>query len=109
LFGLRVLNYFRRFRIPEAVAIKIYQENGDAVLYRAFPQVMQIWSPPSGLSQILRDPFRYEDVTAISAIHHPPGKIDSTSCNVCSIVYVTNLIDRSAVDAHSQLQLRIFF
>ena len=54
LFGLRVLNHFRRLRISKVVAIKIYQENGDCVLYCAFPQVMQMCSPASRLGQILR-------------------------------------------------------
>src|SRR5205823_6812153 len=108
-FGLRVLNHFRRFGIPKIVAIKIYQKNRDAVLYRAFSQIMQIWSPASRLGQILRDSLGQEDVAAISTIHHPAGQIDSSPCDVCSIVYVANFVDWPAVNAHPKLQLRIFF
>ena len=61
------------------------------------------------MGQILGDPFGQEDVAAISAVHHTPGKIDSSPCNVCSIIYVANFIDRAAVNAHPKLQLRILF
>src|SRR5215470_19652649 len=45
----------------------------------------------------------------VSAIHDPLRKVDPSSSDVCRIVYVANLVDRSAMDAHSQLQLRILF
>ena len=55
------------------------------------------------------DPFGQEDVATISAVHNAAGKIDSSPCNICSIVYVANFIDRAAMDTHSKLQLRILF
>src|SRR5215469_11857236 len=45
----------------------------------------------------------------VSAIHDPLRKVDPSSGDVCRIVYVANLVDRSAMNAHSQLQLRILF
>jgi hypothetical protein len=45
----------------------------------------------------------------VSAIHDPLRKVDPGSGDVCRIVYVANLVDRSAMNAHSQLQLRILF
>src|SRR4030095_5614002 len=45
----------------------------------------------------------------VSAIHDPLRKVDPGSSDVCRIVYVANLVDRSAMNDHSQLQLRILF
>src|ERR1043166_681595 len=69
---------------------------------------MQIRPPVSRLSKVLRHSIRQEDVPAISAVHYAPGKIDSSSCDVCSIIHVENFINWPAVNAHPKLQLRIF-
>ena len=98
-----------KIRIPNAVPVEIHKEDGNAVLYDAFPQVTQIWTPLSRMAQIFRDPLGQQNVSVVSAIHDPLRKVNPRSGDVCRIVYVANFIDRSAVDAHSQLQLRILF
>src|SRR5204863_5772883 len=48
-----------------------------------------------------------EDVACVTAIHYPLRNINSCSCNICSTIYVPNFVDRSAVNPHSKLQMRI--
>ena len=83
-FRLRLLNDFWQFRIPNAVPVEIHKEDGNAVLYGAFSQVMQIRTPLSRVAQIFRDPLGQQNVSVVSAIHDPLGKIDSSPCDVCS-------------------------
>ena len=83
LFRLR-LHHFWQFRIPNAVPVEIHEEDGNAVLYGAFPQVMQIRTPLSRVAQIFRDPLGQQNVSVVSAIHDPLRKIDPSSGDVCS-------------------------
>ena len=80
-----------------------------AVFNDALAQVMQVRLPLPVVLQILGDMPGEKDVSGISAIHHPLRGIDPGASNIYSIVDISNLIDRSTVNAHSQLQLRMFF
>ncbi|PYL50592.1 MAG: hypothetical protein DMF32_03790 [Verrucomicrobia bacterium] len=101
LFRLRLLNYFWQFRISNPVPVEVHKEDGNIVLYGAFTQVMQIRTPLSRVAQIFRDPLGQQNVSVVSAIHDPPGKVDPSSGDVCRIVYIANFIDWPAVNAHS--------
>src|SRR6266550_73961 len=77
------LHHFWQFRIPNAVPVEIHEEDGNAVLYGAFPQVMQIRTPLSRVSQIFRDPLGQQNVFVVSAIHNTLRKVDPSSGDVC--------------------------
>jgi hypothetical protein len=60
------------------------------------------------VAKILGHSFGQQDMAPISPIHHSPGKINSSACNVYLVIYVANFINWPAVNAHAQLQLGIF-
>src|SRR6476646_847167 len=109
LFQSGLPNRFRQVGISDTVSVEIDQEDGNAVLSRGFSQVMQITTPLSRVRKILGDSFGQQDMAGISPIHHSPGKIDSSACNVYSVIYVADFINWPAVNTHPKLQLRIFF
>src|SRR4030095_13535641 len=71
------LNLRRNLRITQAIVVKIYHPNTDAVFDRHFAQFMQVWAPAFVVFQILRHMFAQENVTGIAAIHHPLRNVDS--------------------------------
>src|SRR5438093_4927424 len=60
------------------------------------------------LFQILRHVLGNEDVAGITTIHHPLRDVDSSSRNIGTTTYVYHAANRSAMDPHAQLQLRVF-
>src|SRR5215813_9135582 len=106
---LRLSHHFWQFRIPNAVPVEIHEEDRNAVLDGAFPQVMQKRTPLSRVAQIFRVPLGQQNVPVVSAIHHPLPHVNPSSGDVRCIIHVANFVDRSAMDAHSQLQLRVVF
>ncbi|KAG0505532.1 MAG: hypothetical protein Udaeo_11230 [Candidatus Udaeobacter sp.] len=109
LFQSELANRFRQFGISDTISVEIDQEDGDPVLSGGFSQVMQIVTPLSRVRKILGHSFGQQDMARISPIHHSPGKIDSSACNVYSVIYVANFINWPAVNTHPKLQLRILF
>ena len=53
--------------------------------------------------------FRQKDVTGIATIHHALRHIDSRPGDVCPVVDIGDLTDRSAVDTHAYLDIRVTF
>jgi len=51
--------------------------------------------------------FRQQNVTGITAIHHPLGHIDAGAGNVRLFVQIDHFVNRAAVDSHSNLQPRV--
>ena len=70
-------------------------------------QFVQVRLPFAVLCKIVGYPPGKEDVACVTAIHDPLRNINSCSCNICSTIYVPNFVDRSAVNPHSKLQMRI--
>src|SRR6266436_1351110 len=60
------------------------------------------------LFQILRHVLGDEDVTSITTIHHALRDVDSSSRDIGATTYVDHAADRSAMDPHAELQLRVF-
>jgi hypothetical protein len=81
----------------------------NAVFHLALAQVMQARPPLSVVLQVFGNALREKNVPRIAAIHHALRDVNSSSSNVGSIVNVSNLVDRATVNAHPQLQLRMFF
>jgi len=65
--------------------------------------------PAGVMLEIFGDMFGNQDVTGIPAIHYTLRNVDASSGDVRAIVYIGNEVDWTAVDAHSQLQLRATF
>jgi hypothetical protein len=102
-----LFNLLRQLRVPNLIGVEIHNEGGHTMLYGTLAQIMQICAPLTRVRQVFGDPFRKEDVACIAAIHHPLRDVNSSACNVRSIIYIPNFIDRPAVNPHPKLQLRI--
>jgi hypothetical protein len=57
------------------------------------------------LLKILGGMFRDQDVSSISTVHYPLRDVDSGAGNVCILIHVDDLVYRSAVNSHSQLNV----
>src|SRR5438094_5955103 len=77
------------------------------MLYLDAPKVVQIRPPFAILREIIPNSFREKNMSGIAAIHHPLRHIDAYSSNVALIIYIGDLIHRSAVNSHPQLQLGV--
>jgi hypothetical protein len=51
--------------------------------------------------------FRQKDVTGIATVHHPLRDVHPSASDVCPIIDIRNLIDRTAVNSHPQLNTRM--
>jgi hypothetical protein len=51
--------------------------------------------------------FRQKDVTGITTFHHPLRDVNPGTSDVCPIIDIGNLIDRTAVHSHPQLNVRM--
>ena len=69
-------------------------------------QIVKVWTPEPGLSQIFGHALGEKDVAGVAAIHHPLGDVNSGAGYVRSVVHILNLLDRTAVDAHAQANVR---
>src|SRR4051812_35643126 len=68
---------------------------------------MKVWSPGTGLRQVLRRSFGQKDMAAIGAIHHSLGDIDSSAGNIGAVVHVRDFVYWTAVNTHPELEFRI--
>jgi hypothetical protein len=94
-------------RVPDSITIEIYHVDTDAVFHLAFAEVVKKRSPPRVLSEIIGNTFRQQNVTVIAAIHHALGHVYSGSCDVGLLVQVSDLVHRTAVNAHAHAQFRM--
>ena len=77
------------------------------MFYFVFAQIVQIRLPVSILRQIVGDMLRQENVASIAAVHDALGYVNSRPGNIERVVNVSNLIDRPAVNSHSQTNIGI--
>ena len=103
-----MLEFCRQLRVPDFIGIKIDHIYPDAVLCAVLAKIMKARTPESGLSQIFRHALGEKDMACVAAIHHSLGNVNSSARHVRSVVYVLYLIDRAAVDAHAQPNVRRF-
>ena len=79
------------------------------MFYLASAKVMQMGLPMLILLQILGDMFRKQNVSGISAVHHPLRHVNSGAGNVRPFVDINDTADRPAVHTHSQWQIGMCF
>jgi hypothetical protein len=82
--------------------------NPGAVFYTALAQIMQVRLPLTVMPEIFGDMTGEKNVAGVSAIHHPLRSINPRASNIGLIVDISNPVDGPTVNAHSQLQLRMF-
>ena len=105
----QLFEFLRRFRVAEFVGVEIYDVNAHTMFYFAFAEIMQVGLPMLILLQILGDTFRKQNVSGISAVHHPLRHVNSGAGNVRPFVDINDTADRAAVHAHSQRQIGMCF
>ena len=79
----------------------------QAVLHFALAHVVQVRLPMAVLSQVFCDVRRQKNVPCIAAVEHPLRNIDPGSDYVGFVVNIRDTIDRPAVNAHAQLNVRM--
>ena len=70
---------------------------------------MQERSPLLVFFQIFGDVLGKKNVPGVTAIHHPLRHVEAGTGEIGTIVYIDHTADRAAVNAHAQLQARMFF
>ena len=66
-------------------------------------------APPRVLFQIVGHVLGEQNVTRITAIHHPLRDVDPGSGDIGLLVQITDFIDRAAVNAHPHPQFGMMF
>jgi hypothetical protein len=101
---VRIFEFCRLRRIPEFVRVKIEERERNAVFYFARAEIMQERSPLRVLLEIIRDAFRNQNVTGVTAIHHPLRDIDPGPSDIPLLTQVGYFLHRPAVNSHAHPQ-----
>src|SRR5438093_777592 len=70
--------------------------------------MVQVTTPVAVLFEILGHMFRDENVTRVTAVHHPLRDVDARAGDVGATTHVHHATDWSAMNSHPQLELRMF-
>ena len=62
-------------------------------------------TPLVRLREIFGDAFRNKNVSCVRAIHYALGGVDSSARDIGAIIHIAHLVDRAAVNSHSQLNV----
>ena len=103
-----VSELFRHLRVTKFFRVEIDHRNAHTMFRFAFSQIVQMPTPVAVLFEILGHVFRDEDVTSVTAIHHPLSNIDPGAGDVGAPTHIHHATDRSAVHAHAQLEFEMF-
>lgn len=71
-------------------------------------EIVEKRPPFRELFQIIREPFRQQDVTGVTAIGHALRDVDAGAGDIPLLAEVSHLFNRPAMDAHPNAQLRVF-
>jgi hypothetical protein len=77
------------------------------VLHLAHSQIVQTSLPVPILSQIFRSVCRQKNMARIATIQYSLRHIDSCPCDVRFLINIRDSVDRTAVNAHPQLDARM--
>jgi hypothetical protein len=106
MFG-RFSKLLRPLWISDLIVVEIYDGYFLAVFYFAFAELVQTWPPLRILFQVIGDALGEEDVSSNAAIHYSLRDIDSGAGNVGLFIQVSDFIDRTAVNAHTNVKFRM--
>src|SRR5207247_9214121 len=99
----------RRLSVAEFLSVKIDDSDLLTVFQLDVTEFVQMRLPKTVLREIVGHAFGDQNVPSIAAIHHSLRDIDSHSSDIRSVIDIFDLIDRAAVDAHPQPNLRMVF
>ena len=88
-------------RIPDSVTVEIHHIDTNAVFDLAFAKVMKKRSPARILCKIIGNALGKEDVAVVAAVHHALSYVYSGACDIGLLVQISDLVHRTAVNAHS--------
>src|SRR5947209_191575 len=106
---LKKLNLFWRFRIANAIAVKIDYPETNAMLHLAFAEIVQEWLPVAVMFQVFSHVSGQKNMSGITAIHHSLRDVNSGAGNISLLIQIADFVNGSAVNTHPQPQPRIFF
>jgi hypothetical protein len=72
------------------------------MLYLYLAEIVQRMRPATDLSEDFRLRARYENMPGIPGIHYPLRDIDAPTCNITVCVNISDSINRTSMNAHSQ-------
>src|SRR5438067_13149930 len=79
------------------------------MLYLAWSDVVKVALPGAELSQIFSRSLRKENVTGLTAIHHPLCDVNAGASNIDLIVDIHHPADGPAMNAHANSEPGMFF
>jgi hypothetical protein len=94
-------------RIAQTILVEVEQMQAQPVLDFAFTEIMEGRLPMPVLAQVLRDMRGQKNMTSIAAIHHALRNIDSRAGYVRFLINIRDSVDRTAVNSHPNLDLRM--
>src|SRR6202011_2712483 len=94
-------------RVAPFIRVEVNQGDNFAVLHFALAQVVQVGPPMAILGEIFRHAFREKNMSGVAAIHDALGDVDAGPGDVRPLIYVGHSVDRSAVNAHANLQFGV--
>ena len=80
-----------------------------AILHFAQAKLVQERLPTRIVFKIFGDMFRDQNVTAITAIHHPLGNVDASARDIRLFVQVGDFVDRATVNSHTDVKFGMIF
>jgi hypothetical protein len=95
-------------RVPHVVRPQIDNGYLHPVLYFTCAQIVQQRSPFLEFAQIFTDVFGEQNVATVAAVHHTSRQIQTGTGEIGATCNVNNSAHRPAVDAHTELQARMF-
>src|SRR4030095_1696917 len=102
------LKFFRQSWIAEVVLEQVNYPNPQTVLYFELAEIAQVRLPMPVSREVVGDMFGKKNVVGVAAIHHPLRNVDPGTGDVHCVIHVTDLINRPAVNSHSQTEARRF-
>ena len=106
---LKRLELFRQLRIANFIGVEVGHATARAVFHLAGAKIVQERAPLFVFFQILGDVSGEKNVPGIAAIHHPLRHVEPSAGEISPFVYIDHATNRSAVDAHPQMQVRVLF
>ncbi len=96
-------------RIADSITVEIHHVDADPVLDLAFAKVVKERWPARILFQIIGHALGEQNVTGIAAVHHSLRQVYAGACDVGLLVQISDLIYRTAVNAHSHSKFGMLF
>src|SRR5437016_21284 len=106
--SLNCLKLLGKLRITDFTVVKVSNADAHAMFHFARTKGVQERSPLFVFFEIFGDMLGKENVTGISAGHHPLRHVDPGAREIGSFVYINHAANWSAVDSHPKLQARMF-